>query len=99
MFAGDNFEVIYGAKLQTCDLTESKAKLITEDGTVIHSGLVIGADGANSQVRKAMKDASYTFKDYHQFGVVGTVSLEESESRHDIAFQKFMPTGVLNKKV
>ena len=60
---------------------------------MIKAGLVIGADGANSQVRKAMNNVKYSFKDYNQMGVVGTVTLEDSELRHDIAFQKFMPTG------
>ena len=62
------------------------------NGDVIEAGLVIGADGANSLIRKSMK-TNYSFKDYKQMGVVGTVTLEESETRDDIAFQKFMPTG------
>ena len=62
------------------------------NGDVIEAGLVIGADGANSMIRMSM-NTKYSFKDYKQMGVVGTVTLEESETRHDIAFQKFMPTG------
>ena len=68
------------------------ARLTLDNGDVIEANLVIGADGANSMIRKSMK-TNYSFKDYKQWGVVGTVTLEESETRHDIAFQKFMPTG------
>ena len=67
-------------------------RLTLDNGDVIEANLVIGADGANSMIRKSMK-TNYSFKDYKQWGVVGTVTLEESETRHDIAFQKFMPTG------
>lgn len=38
-----------------------------------------------------MKNNPFSFKDYKQFGVVGTVKVEDS--RHEIAFQKFLPTG------
>ena len=67
-------------------------RITLDNGDVIEANLVIGADGANSMIRKSMK-TNYSFKDYKQWGVVGTVTLEESETRHDIAFQKFMPTG------
>ena len=70
----------------------SFTRLTLDNGDVIEANLVIGADGANSMIRKSMK-TNYSFKDYKQWGVVGTVTLEESETRHDIAFQKFMPTG------
>ena len=70
----------------------SFARLTLDNGDIIEANLVIGADGANSMIRKSMK-TNYSFKDYKQWGVVGTVTLEESETRHDIAFQKFMPTG------
>ena len=88
----ENLQVIYGAKLNGCNLEQSRAQLQLEDGQVLETDLVIGADGVNSTIRKAM-GSNYDSKDYGQFGVVGTVTLEENEARDDIAFQKFMPTG------
>jgi len=93
----DNLEVIYSASIKSCELPAKEneddyARLTLDNGGIIEANLVIGADGANSMIRKSMK-TNYSFKDYKQWGVVGTVTLEESETRHDIAFQKFMPTG------
>jgi ubiquinone biosynthesis monooxygenase Coq6 len=62
-------------------------------GDSIEAGLVIGADGANSLIRKSMLGVNYLSKDYKQMGLVGTVTFEDSETRDDTAFQKFMPSG------
>lgn len=85
-----NLEVIYDAKIQGLD----GSKIMLANGQEIQGELVIGADGANSVIRKSMT-TRFSSKDYNQMGVVGTVFLEKNETRHDIAFQKFMPTGPL----
>ncbi|GBP04059.1 Ubiquinone biosynthesis monooxygenase COQ6, mitochondrial [Eumeta japonica] len=51
----------------------------------------VGADGANSAVRRAM-GVQYLSWNYDQMGVVGTLMLSE-ESENTIAWQRFLPGG------
>ena len=93
--ANKNLKVIHDAKVQACHLSsiqDDLAKIELSNGEVIEAALVIGADGANSFVRKAM-GVQYMSKDYKQMGLVGTVTFEPSETRNNIAFQKFLPSG------
>lgn len=60
-------------------------------GEEISCDLLIGADGYNSLVRKAMNSSNLTV-DYKQMGVVATVSLSEANG-NDVAWQRFLPTG------
>ena len=84
--------IVYESKMEACDLkTQEKARIVLGNNAIIESKLVIGADGANSQIRKAM-GVNYISKDYKQMGVVGTVTLADQETSQ-IAFQKFLPTG------
>lgn len=54
--------------------------------------LLIGADGANSWVRKQM-DMPLTFRDYDHHAIVGTVKC--SLGHQNTAWQVFLPTGPL----
>ena len=56
--------------------------------------LILGCDGANSMVRKAMGLKSKS-KMYNQRGVVATVEIHENESLdgNHTAFQRFLPDG------
>ena len=57
--------------------------------------LKVGADGANSLVRKKlMCGNTYHAKEYEQMGVVGTVSFAQPlADGNETAYQKFLPTG------
>jgi 2-polyprenylphenol 6-hydroxylase len=50
-------------------------ELQLEDGRLIHSRLLVGADGRNSWVR-AQCDIGMTYRDYHQQGVVANFECE-----------------------
>lgn len=91
-----NFQVVYGAKVQDCIVGEDgeSPRLTFDNGDILETGILIGADGANSLVRKKlMADASYHSRDYEQFGVVGTVTFDNSSTANETAYQKFLPTG------
>ena len=55
----------------------------------------VGADGANSLVRKKlMPGNAYHAKEYEQMGVVGTVTFAKPLADGNVtAYQKFLPTG------
>jgi 2-octaprenylphenol hydroxylase len=58
----------------------------------VFSKLVVGADGANSWVRK-QADIGLTFKDYDHHAIVATVKC--SQGHQNTAWQVFLPTGPL----
>ena len=91
-----NLEIWYDSKVQKIELAQDdthQSRIILENDKNIQASLVIGADGANSKLRQCMTNLTYTSKDYKQMGLVGTITYEESETRDNIAFQKFMPEG------
>jgi len=76
----------------TLEFHESHAAIGLEDGTALTARLVVGADGAESRVRKHAGIAVRA-ADYRQLGVVANFSCEKSHD--DTAFQWFMRDGVL----
>ncbi len=58
----------------------------------ITAKLLVGADGANSWVRKQM-DMTMTFRDYDHHAIVATVKC--SQGHQNTAWQVFLPTGPL----
>ena len=92
-------QVIYGARISSC-IIPSKSRNETLPSITLQSGeiieatdLLIGADGANSIVRRAMDTVDHYFnKDYHQMGVVGTITFD-NEFENRTAYQKFSKTG------
>jgi len=58
---------------------------------IFETKLIMGCDGANSMVRKAMGIKSKS-KMYNQRGVVATVSIQ-SEIENHTAYQRFLPDG------
>jgi len=62
-----------------------------EDGSVIETRLIVGADGANSAARAAAGIRTLDY-DYGQMGVVATVKLEQAFG-NTVAWQRFLSTG------
>ena len=76
----------------TLEFQEDRAEIGLEDGTGLAARLVIGADGAESRVRRHA-GISVRASDYRQLGVVANFSCEKSHD--DTAYQWFMRDGVL----
>ena len=92
-----NLQIWHDSKVKQIDLAQKDLQpttIVLDNERTIQTSLVIGADGANSKLRHSMAHLmDYTSKDYQQMGLVGTITFEDSETRDDIAFQKFMPHG------
>lgn len=74
-----NVQVVYDSKVTDYKFPRElgdKATVTLEDGSIKSAGLVIGADGHNSGLRKAM-NAQYFSYDYKQMGVVATLQISE----------------------
>lgn len=73
-------------------LNENGRQLRLEDGRILEADLVIAADGRDSALR-AMAGISVTGWDYHQDGLVATVTTEKSH--RFTAWQRFLDEGPL----
>ncbi len=90
--ADAGIELICPAKLSSIELTEQWSSLKMTDDRRIRSQLIVAADGAQSLLRQ-LAEISVERKDYHQMGVVATLSSEIVQDR--TAFQWFSPQGIL----
>ena len=64
-----------------------------ENGDRIETELLVGADGAQSLVRKSLgRDESMLSWQYHQLGLVATLKISTSEP-NVTAWQRFLPSG------
>ncbi|WP_198265095.1 UbiH/UbiF/VisC/COQ6 family ubiquinone biosynthesis hydroxylase [sulfur-oxidizing endosymbiont of Gigantopelta aegis] len=88
----DNIELLMPLQLQSLQMYDSGVELISTDGQKITTDLLVGADGANSWVRK-QTEISLTTWAYEQSAVVCNVST--SEANQSACWQQFMPTGPL----
>lgn len=88
----DNIEFIYPFKSQQLSFEDNGVQLIDKDNRSVHGRLVVGADGANSWVRK-QANIELNSWDYHQTAVVAVV--QTSEFHRNTCWQQFMPTGPL----
>lgn len=82
-------EILNEARVERCQLEKPCVEL--KSGEKFTCDLLIGADGYNSLVRKAMASTNVSIP-YNQMGVVATVSLAEAGA-NDTAWQRFLPTG------
>lgn len=74
------------------EIGEKSATVELQSGEVIHTRLLVGADGPQSRVR-ALAGIVFMARDYHQSAVVATVETERSHAF--TAWQRFLPDGVL----
>lgn len=83
---------MFGAGVESFTADADSAVVTFADGTVLRTGLVVAAEGADSPLRLAAGIAA-TVHDYHQRGVVAF--LRTKRSHEDIAWQRFLPEGPL----
>ena len=80
------------ARATSLNLSEEGTLLQLDDGTRLDTALVVGADGARSQVR-ALAGIAVRSASYHQQAVVATVRAELGN--HATAWQRFLVDGPL----
>ncbi len=88
----DNVDLLMPLQLQSMQLNEQGVELLAADGLKLSAAVLVGADGANSWVRK---QAGITLSSwaYQQNAVVCNVTT--SESHQNACWQQFMPEGPL----
>jgi 2-octaprenylphenol hydroxylase len=82
--------VLFGAKLRNLTLETEQAGLELEDVGTIQARLIVGADGANSQIRQ-LASIGLDTHDYEQCAVVGCVKTELSHE--DTCWQRYRKEG------
>ncbi|XP_055603260.1 ubiquinone biosynthesis monooxygenase COQ6, mitochondrial [Uranotaenia lowii] len=91
-----NVEIRYGAKVEECVLMRdgaNRSKVRLSNGDLVGCELLIGADGYNSLVRRAMGSDNFSIG-YNQMGLVATLKLDPTgSSGNATAWQRFLPTG------
>ncbi|WMY95152.1 MAG: FAD-dependent monooxygenase [Arsenophonus sp.] len=85
-----NLTLLAPAKVIGMTYYNKKWKITLNDSHQVSTNLIIGADGANSQVRSYAGIRSNIWK-YSQSCMLITVRIEESQQ--DIAWQQFFPSG------
>lgn len=79
-------------ELQQVAWGENEAFITLKDGAMLTARLVVGADGANSWLRK-QADIPLTFWDYHQHALVATI--RTAQPHQAVARQVFHGEGIL----
>ena len=90
MKACDSVEFFCPARIESITLLSGKPEITLVDGQLFSGNLLVGADGANSQVREAAS-LGLDQKDYEQQCLVATVEIDGG--CQDITWQAFTPTG------
>ncbi len=90
--ADEDIEIICPAKCTSIVWHDSHVEIQLEDGRLLETALVVGADGVNSWVRK-QAGIEVSRHSYHQIGVVA--NFDAQHSHRNIAHQWFRRDGVL----
>ncbi|MCK5698064.1 MAG: UbiH/UbiF/VisC/COQ6 family ubiquinone biosynthesis hydroxylase [Gammaproteobacteria bacterium] len=88
----DNIDLLMPVQLQSIQYHDEGVEVMTQEGQLLSAKLIVGADGANSWVRKQAKIGLNTWS-YQQVAVVCNV--KTSESHQETCWQQFMPEGPL----
>ncbi|MDT8453293.1 MAG: UbiH/UbiF/VisC/COQ6 family ubiquinone biosynthesis hydroxylase [Gammaproteobacteria bacterium] len=92
----ENIEWLCPASISKIELSADPAanwqRVILEDGRVLECRLLVGADGARSQVR-AVANIEFERVTYRQQAIVATVDTEQPHA--ETAWQRFTPDGPL----
>ncbi|MTI12392.1 hypothetical protein E1189_05005 [Sansalvadorimonas verongulae] len=88
----DTVSIISPAQPTSLKITEDGPRLTLNNGEVVSGKLLVGADGANSFVRKQAGIGLFS-EDYEQRALVATVEIPAGPL--DITWQAFTPTGPL----
>ena len=92
LLEGSGAQVLVPVRLAALDLSDTGAVLALDDGRTLNAGLVVGADGARSQVRE-LAGIESRGQPYDQHAVVATVRAELGN--RSTAWQRFMRDGPL----
>lgn len=87
-----NVQTLWPVEIEKIEFNEQHASVTLKDGRCITARLLVGADGADSAVRRAA-GIEVRRADMHQKGIVATVRTERPHGR--VARQRFLPTGPL----
>lgn len=88
----DNIDLLCPATPNRLSLSPDCAQLELEDGQIIESELLVGADGGNSWVRQ-QAGIQIDVRTYNHQALVTTVKTEQHHQ--NTAWQRFLPTGPL----
>jgi len=91
-----NVEILNKARVECVrlprDSSSNLSELQLQDGRTFSCDLLIGADGANSVVRKEMNVDVFSLN-YDRMGLVATLELGEDACDNSVAWQRFLPNG------
>ncbi len=90
--ANKNIHIICPAKCTSISWQDSHVEVQLDDGRLLETSLVVGADGVNSWVR-SQAEIKISRHAYHQIGIVANFNVEVAH-RHT-AYQWFRRDGVL----
>ncbi len=88
----DSIDWICPGAIESLDVSEDLKRVHLADGRTLAAPLLVGADGANSVVRRSM-GSELVRKSYRQQAIVCTVATEQDHQQ--TAWQCFLPTGPL----
>jgi 2-polyprenylphenol 6-hydroxylase len=87
-----NIEVLSPARVVTAQFGDERVSVRLEDGRELQTKLLVGADGADSRVRRAA-GIDWTHHDLGQLAIVALVQTQRPHAR--TAWQHFLATGPL----